>query len=304
MKTVPTGFVGVPPSGPAMPVMASPHGAPARVAIPRAIASAHGALTAPCVVRIDSGTPSSSSFARFEYTRTPRSKYAEEPGTLVSRWPRSPPVHDSATASVSLRSSSMRPTTSSRVSPSRPKQSPPRMATIAASALARLRAASAGGEDGGHGHLAFPAQPVDEPLLDIGEAEAGRPECPNERGPTPARPRARERRQMLLDHRLDAGVAGKDREGARAALESPPGFAVGRDPHRGALRQERQALRPSGQRSVEPPVALLERGKETLVEHEPRAAHARQHAAHDVTGRASAAREHHRQRLVGPERDR
>src|SRR5215470_8461774 len=119
-KTVPTGLTGVPPSGPAMPVTASAQDAPARVATPRAIASAHCPLTAPWARRSDPGTASSSSFARREYARTPRSKYADAPGTLVRRWPRRPPVHASATARVSPRSRSMRPTTSSSVSLSRP----------------------------------------------------------------------------------------------------------------------------------------------------------------------------------------
>src|SRR5439155_22485067 len=47
MKTVPTGLVGVPPPGPAIPVTDSPHGLPDASQIPRAIASAHGPLTAP-----------------------------------------------------------------------------------------------------------------------------------------------------------------------------------------------------------------------------------------------------------------
>src|SRR5438132_9792601 len=112
-NTVPTGFAAVPPSGPATPVIARPQGAPARSQTERTIASAQGALTAPWVRRISAGTPSSSSFARFEYTSTPRSKYADEPGTFVSRWPRSPPVHDSARARVSRRSRRSRPTTTS-----------------------------------------------------------------------------------------------------------------------------------------------------------------------------------------------
>ena len=66
MKTVPTGLLGVPPSGPAIPVIDNPHGAPERAQIPRTIASAHGRLTAPWVRRISSGTPSSSALARLE----------------------------------------------------------------------------------------------------------------------------------------------------------------------------------------------------------------------------------------------
>src|SRR5437762_5946607 len=119
-NTVPTGFAAVPPSGPATPVIARPQGAPARSQTERTLASAQGALTAPWVRRISAGTPSSSSFARFEYTSTPRSKYADEPGTFVSRWPRSPPVHDFARAKVSRRSRRSRPTTTSSDSASRP----------------------------------------------------------------------------------------------------------------------------------------------------------------------------------------
>src|SRR3989475_509710 len=59
---------------------------------------------------------------------------------------------------------------------------------------------------------------------------------------------------------------------------------------------------PSRQRAIEPAIALLERGEEPVVEDEPRAGHPREHAAHDVAGRASAAREHDGQRLIGPER--
>ena len=66
MNTVPTGLAGVPPSGPAMPVMARPQAAPERSQMPRTMASAHAWLTAPCVLRISSDTPSSSCFARFE----------------------------------------------------------------------------------------------------------------------------------------------------------------------------------------------------------------------------------------------
>src|SRR5687768_1960428 len=95
MNTVPTGLAALPPSGPAMPVMERPHGLPERSQIPRAIASAQAALTAPCALNTSSGTPSSSCLARLEYTTTPRSKYADEPAMFVRRWPTRPPVHDS-----------------------------------------------------------------------------------------------------------------------------------------------------------------------------------------------------------------
>src|SRR5256885_15599376 len=96
-------------------------------------------------------------------------------------------------------------------------------------------------------------QPAGEPLLDIGEAEAGGSQRAHERGPAPARPRPREGRQMLPDHRLDARVAREDREGARPGHQRPSGFAVVSDPHRRALRQGSHALPPSGHRPNKPP---------------------------------------------------
>ena len=107
---------------------------------------------------------------------------------------------------------------------------------------------------------------------------------------------------MLRDHRLDARVAREDREGARAGQQRPPGLPVVGDPHGRALRQERQALRPAGQRPIETPIALLKRGEDALVEHEPRAGRPREDTAHAIAGRASAAGEHDRQRVVVPER--
>src|SRR6185503_2607573 len=72
-KTVPTGFSGDPPSGPAMPVMATPQAVPPMRQAPRAMASATGALTAPCARMRSAGTPRRSVLASFEYTTTPRS---------------------------------------------------------------------------------------------------------------------------------------------------------------------------------------------------------------------------------------
>src|SRR5262250_1384960 len=73
MYTVPTGFSALPPSGPAMPVTARPHAEPEMRHTPSAMARATGSLTAPWARRRCSGTPRSSSLARFEYTMTPRS---------------------------------------------------------------------------------------------------------------------------------------------------------------------------------------------------------------------------------------
>jgi len=63
MATVPTGFSGLPPSGPAMPVTPTPTSTPARDRRPSAMASATGSLTAPCVAINSAGTPSSSVLA-------------------------------------------------------------------------------------------------------------------------------------------------------------------------------------------------------------------------------------------------
>jgi hypothetical protein len=65
MNTRPTGFSGVPPSGPAMPVTATPTSTPAAFSAPAAIAAAVSSDTAPCRSRITGSTPSSSTFARF-----------------------------------------------------------------------------------------------------------------------------------------------------------------------------------------------------------------------------------------------
>ena len=56
MQAVPTGFCGVPPPGPAMPVMATQTSAPVRSRTPSAIATATGSLTAPCASMSDAGT--------------------------------------------------------------------------------------------------------------------------------------------------------------------------------------------------------------------------------------------------------
>ena len=53
--TVPTGFSGEPPPGPAMPVTATATSAPARARMPSTIASATGSLTAPCAAMRSGG---------------------------------------------------------------------------------------------------------------------------------------------------------------------------------------------------------------------------------------------------------
>ena len=74
MKTVPTGFTLVPPSGPAMPVTPTPTSTPAFLRAPAAICAAIASLTAPCASIALASTPSSSILAAFEYVTKPRSK--------------------------------------------------------------------------------------------------------------------------------------------------------------------------------------------------------------------------------------
>jgi len=59
MATVPTGFSGVPPPGPAMPVIATAVSTPVARNTPSSIARATGSLTAPYSSSIDCGTPRS-----------------------------------------------------------------------------------------------------------------------------------------------------------------------------------------------------------------------------------------------------
>ena len=78
--------------------------APSRAARPAAIAAAVSAETAPCSRSTSSGTPSAAAFTSFAYETMPPTKTSLEPGTEVSRAATSPPVHDSAVASVRPRS--------------------------------------------------------------------------------------------------------------------------------------------------------------------------------------------------------
>lgn len=52
IQTVPTGFSGVPPPGPAIPVVATEKSVSSLSNTPAAIASAHSLLTAPCFIII------------------------------------------------------------------------------------------------------------------------------------------------------------------------------------------------------------------------------------------------------------
>ena len=102
INTVPTGFVLVPPAGPAMPVSAMPISQPSFFFVPRAIAIAVFLLAGPDFFIISSGTSSSCLFKSLLYATIPPLKYPELPGILVIVWHSRPPVHDSPTAMVSL----------------------------------------------------------------------------------------------------------------------------------------------------------------------------------------------------------
>ncbi len=62
IATVPTGFCGVPPPGPAIPVIPTPMLAPVRARIPSARATATGSLTAPCAAMSPGATSANSVF--------------------------------------------------------------------------------------------------------------------------------------------------------------------------------------------------------------------------------------------------
>ena len=73
MQTVPTGLSGVPPPGPAIPVMPIPRDAPNREAAPAASAAATSADTAPYRAMSDGGTSANAALASLEYATTPPS---------------------------------------------------------------------------------------------------------------------------------------------------------------------------------------------------------------------------------------
>ncbi len=102
-QVVPTGFSGKPPVGPAMPLTEIPISALNIFRAPRAISNTVSALTAPCVLSVSHETPSKLTLASLAYATTPPGKYSDEPETFVIRSETSPPVQDSAAASVKPR---------------------------------------------------------------------------------------------------------------------------------------------------------------------------------------------------------
>lgn len=98
--TVPTGFSGLPPVGPAIPVTERTKGAGVVADNPWTMAKAVWPETAPHWASVEAETPRNRCFASLEYVTKPPQNTSEAPATLVSRWATSPPVHDSATATV------------------------------------------------------------------------------------------------------------------------------------------------------------------------------------------------------------
>src|SRR5512143_3787533 len=108
--TSPTGLSGAPPAGPATPVTATAMSARLWASAPATISRTVASLTAPQRARVAGATPSSSTFASFEYVTKPRSNHSELPATSVIAPATRPPVHDSAVASLHRRSARARPT--------------------------------------------------------------------------------------------------------------------------------------------------------------------------------------------------
>ena len=307
MNTVPTGLVGVPPSGPAMPVMLRPHAAPERWQAPRTIASAHGRLTAPCTRSTSAGTPSSSSLARLDARpcrarRMRRSRrcwsvggrrgprYRTPPAPASSRAPRAggpPPargsrrrgrsescpsvsaMRSSSAASVCAAASALAPRARSRTDTS--------PSTVAIDTVASLPLSPGA------------SQAARRSSMSAGDTPAVRSVRIATAAPRPARPRTKSVSSAVV-----AGVSPPRQHdpGRGLGVEHPAGLAVGRGPHGGALGQQREPFVATGQRTVATPVKILERGQHLVVEHQAGAGGAGQDAAGDVAG----ARDDDRQR--------
>src|SRR5262245_4291609 len=102
MWTVPGGLPSAA-SGPATPVVAAPTEAPSRSRTPAAIAPATSGDTVTRSASRPPCTPRRAAFPSVAYAITPPRKTAEAPGTVVIAAPSSPPVSDSATATVCRR---------------------------------------------------------------------------------------------------------------------------------------------------------------------------------------------------------
>ncbi len=102
INTMPTGFEGEAPPGPAIPVMPIPMSVCPNCLTFFASRSAVSLDTAPCCFNTSAGMLSSLIFVSLAYAIIPKVKYFELPGIFVRESATRPPVHDSANASVSL----------------------------------------------------------------------------------------------------------------------------------------------------------------------------------------------------------
>ena len=98
--TVPTGFSGVPPPGPATPDVATAQSAPKRSETPFTISRTTSSLTAPCSHKVSFLTPRTLCFILLWYATTPPSITSEHPAIRVTAPATAPPVQLSAVAKV------------------------------------------------------------------------------------------------------------------------------------------------------------------------------------------------------------
>ena len=103
IQTKPTGLSGVPPPGPAMPVVEHETVLEHRDRTPAAIAKATGSLTAPCSSKTSCGTANNSCLMVLEYATTPPEYHVLEPGRSTNAAAHNPPVQDSAVEIVQSR---------------------------------------------------------------------------------------------------------------------------------------------------------------------------------------------------------
>ena len=91
IQTKPTGLSGVPPPGPAIPVVEHETVLEHRDRTPAAIAKATGSLTAPCSNKTSCGTDNNSCLMVLEYATTPPEYHVLEPGRSTNAAAHSPP---------------------------------------------------------------------------------------------------------------------------------------------------------------------------------------------------------------------
>ena len=145
MATVPTGFCGVPPVGPAMPVMPTPIDEPVLARTPSASAAATGSLTAPCAAISSGGTPAEFDLQRVAVgTRRRRARTPSCPARRSAATSSVRPCTTQPPRSSACRSSRSWPTISSIDRPSVLKTSArARRASRRVAAASARRAASA-----------------------------------------------------------------------------------------------------------------------------------------------------------------